>query len=50
MFGKKTDTRPTLGVYIHIPFCRSKCHYCDFYSLPCKKIDEELADRYLKGI
>lgn len=21
-----------LGVYIHIPFCRSKCHYCDFCS------------------
>jgi len=20
------------GVYIHIPFCQSKCHYCDFYS------------------
>lgn len=24
----------TLGLYIHIPFCRSKCAYCDFYSLP----------------
>lgn len=24
---------PTLGLYIHIPFCRSKCAYCDFYSL-----------------
>ena len=23
-----------LGLYIHIPFCRSKCAYCDFYSLP----------------
>ena len=23
-----------LGVYIHIPFCASKCGYCDFYSLP----------------
>ena len=22
-----------LGVYVHIPFCRSKCDYCDFYSL-----------------
>ncbi len=22
-----------LGLYIHIPFCRSKCVYCDFYSL-----------------
>ena len=24
----------TLGLYVHIPFCRSKCDYCDFYSLP----------------
>jgi oxygen-independent coproporphyrinogen-3 oxidase len=22
------------GLYIHIPFCRSKCGYCDFYSEP----------------
>ncbi len=22
-----------LGIYVHIPFCRSKCNYCDFYSL-----------------
>ncbi len=20
------------GIYIHIPFCKSKCYYCDFYS------------------
>ncbi len=19
------------GIYIHIPFCKTKCHYCDFY-------------------
>ena len=35
-----------LGIYVHIPFCRSKCSYCDFYSLPCKKMDEEMVDRY----
>jgi len=23
----------TAGLYIHIPFCRSKCGYCDFYSV-----------------
>ena len=23
----------SLGIYLHIPFCRSKCDYCDFYSL-----------------
>jgi oxygen-independent coproporphyrinogen-3 oxidase len=21
------------GLYLHIPFCRSKCRYCDFYSV-----------------
>ncbi len=25
-----------LGIYIHIPFCASKCGYCDFCSLPGK--------------
>ena len=23
----------TAGIYIHIPFCKSKCIYCDFYSV-----------------
>ncbi|UCH11345.1 MAG: radical SAM family heme chaperone HemW [Fidelibacterota bacterium] len=27
-------TAPAAGIYVHIPFCRSKCRYCDFYSLP----------------
>lgn len=27
-------TAGPLGVYIHIPFCRQKCRYCDFYSRP----------------
>ena len=26
-------TRKPLGLYIHIPFCKQKCAYCDFYSL-----------------
>ena len=25
--------KPRLGIYIHIPFCASKCSYCDFYSV-----------------
>lgn len=26
------------GLYIHIPFCRSKCNYCSFYSIPDRKL------------
>ncbi|MEI6122242.1 MAG: radical SAM family heme chaperone HemW [Bacteroidota bacterium] len=25
------------GIYLHIPFCRKKCHYCNFYSTPSLK-------------
>jgi len=37
-----------LGIYIHVPFCRSKCHYCDFYSLAGQ--DEYLQELYMKAI
>lgn len=35
------------GIYIHIPFCSSKCPYCDFYSF---KGDEKQKDSYLKAV
>lgn len=38
---------PTLGLYIHIPFCRSKCAYCDFYSLSGK---EARMDEYHRAL
>ena len=39
--------RPRLGIYIHIPFCASKCGYCDFYSLAgC----EHMMDKYQKAL
>ncbi|MGI6344445.1 MAG: radical SAM family heme chaperone HemW [Bacillota bacterium] len=28
------------GLYLHVPFCRQKCTYCDFYSLTPSTIDE----------
>ena len=31
-----SEQEKRLGVYIHIPFCASKCAYCDFCSLPGK--------------
>jgi oxygen-independent coproporphyrinogen-3 oxidase len=37
-----------LGIYVHIPFCRSKCRYCDFYSVT--EMDNTLADSYLDAL
>lgn len=35
-------------VYVHVPFCRSFCTYCDFYSeIACKGKDEEAIESYL---
>lgn len=36
-----------LGIYIHIPFCRSKCDYCDFYSLAGR---EDQMNAYQKAL
>lgn len=36
-----------LGIYIHIPFCKKKCNYCDFYSIKC---DDEIESRYIKSL
>lgn len=41
--------KKSLGIYIHIPFCRSKCEYCDFYSLG-GAIDHQVSDEYLQAL
>jgi oxygen-independent coproporphyrinogen-3 oxidase len=37
---------PRAGLYIHVPFCRSKCAYCDFYSIT----DTSQADDYVEAL
>ncbi len=44
---RRTNKTP-LGIYVHVPFCRSKCQYCDFYSLTTK--DDKIIDGYLDAI
>ena len=46
IIGKKTKI--PLGIYIHIPFCRSKCQYCDFYSLTSK--DDKVMDTFIDAM
>ncbi|MCI8351326.1 MAG: radical SAM family heme chaperone HemW [Oscillospiraceae bacterium] len=42
-WGQRPKDTP-VGLYLHVPFCRKKCAYCDFYSLPAAS--EEAFDRY----
>ncbi len=37
-----------IGLYLHIPFCRSKCPYCDFYSFSGKDGEKDEYTRVLK--
>ena len=36
-----------LGIYIHIPFCKQKCYYCDFVSFSNKK---EYIEKYIETL
>lgn len=36
-----------LGIYIHIPFCKQKCKYCDFISFSNK---ESYVEKYIKAL
>ena len=46
LFANKNKT--PLGIYIHVPFCRSKCQYCDFYSVTVK--EDKLLDGYQNAV
>ncbi|MBL7138609.1 MAG: coproporphyrinogen III oxidase family protein [Bacteroidales bacterium] len=38
------------GIYIHIPFCKQKCNYCNFFSLATTKFREEFFQALLQEI
>ena len=38
------------GIYIHIPFCKKACHYCDFHFSTSLKYENEMVDAICKEI
>lgn len=39
------NERKNVGIYIHVPFCLSKCHYCDFCSM--QRAGEDTREQYV---
>jgi putative oxygen-independent coproporphyrinogen III oxidase len=44
--NRKLKTENLPGLYVHLPFCKSKCPYCDFYSIT----DASLVESYLAAL
>lgn len=45
---RDNNMHQALEIYVHIPFCRSKCRYCDFVSWP--EHDSDQIARYFEAL
>ena len=48
MTAMELGKKKSLGLYIHLPFCRKKCLYCDFCSVAGE--NEELIEKYASSV
>ncbi|MEO1260805.1 MAG: radical SAM family heme chaperone HemW [Bacteroidota bacterium] len=53
--GKQTDEPKTVelkmaGIYLHIPFCKQACHYCNFHFSTSLKYKEEMVSAMLREL
>lgn len=43
----EVQASPVSALYVHVPFCASKCRYCDFFSVP---LDRAWAGQYVRAV
>ena len=48
--GKIVKLKSLSGLYIHIPFCRKACHYCNFHFSTTLQLKDEMVEALLKEI
>lgn len=47
----KLSTMDSFGIYLHIPYCKAKCRYCDFYSAPgARGVPQSYVDALLREL
>jgi len=47
--SKYENKRGKGGIYIHVPFCRKKCNYCNFFSISSLSVDNCM-DEYVQAL
>ncbi|MCH8927590.1 MAG: radical SAM family heme chaperone HemW [Candidatus Marinimicrobia bacterium] len=45
-----TELGSTSGIYLHVPFCKFKCPYCDFYSIESGDEDKPLRTEFVQSL